>query len=150
MRRVALIALLAAAALGLKVATRPALPRVVRLASEVAGSRSGLPPGRAVYERYGCALCHGADAKGGFANANAETDGKVPGLLYVAEGYTRAELRKKILDGLATIGRQDAKGPRPPYRMPGWAAQMSDAELTNLVEYLMGLLPKPGAGDKWR
>jgi mono/diheme cytochrome c family protein len=130
--------------------TRPPLPHTVRAAPRDTGPETALEHGRHVYERYGCTLCHGADAKGGFANRNAETDGKVPGLTFVGEGFTRAELKKKIVDGLATIGRGDAKGPRPPYRMPGWGAQMSDAELTDLVEYLMSLLPKSGAAEKWR
>ena len=30
--------------------------------------------GRVVYARYGCAMCHGADGKGGFKNPNSETD----------------------------------------------------------------------------
>jgi mono/diheme cytochrome c family protein len=105
--------------------------------------------GRLVYEKYGCVACHGNEGKGGFANPNAETDGKVPGVTYVAEGYTRAELRRKVLDGLATVGKKDAQGARPPYRMPGWAGVMSDAESTDLVEYLWSLLPK-GTSDKWR
>jgi mono/diheme cytochrome c family protein len=33
--------------------------------------------------------------------------------------------------------------------MPGWAGQMTDAEVADLVEYLFSLYPK-SAGDKWR
>jgi hypothetical protein len=73
----------------------------------------------------------------------------VPGVTFVAEGYTRPELRRKILDGLATVGTKDGQGPRPPYRMPGWSGVMSDADLSDLVDYLWSLLPK-GGGDKWR
>ena len=150
MRRFLPITLLAVLGLATWAQTRTPLPRVVRLEARDASEQAAPQRGRAVYERYGCALCHGADGKGGFANPNAETDGKVPGVTFVAEGFTPAELRKKILEGLATIGRKDAKGPRPPYRMPGWAGQMSDAELTDLVDYLMSLYPKSGASDKWR
>lgn len=150
MKRLLPIALLAVLGLATWAQTRTPLPRVVRAVPRDTVPKTASERGRRVYERYGCGLCHGADAKGGFPNRNAETDGKVPGLTFVAEGFTRAELQKKILQGLATIGREDANGPRPPYRMPGWAAQMSDAELTDLVEYLMSLLPKSGAGDKWR
>ncbi len=150
MRRLLPFALLVLLGMAAWAQTRTPLPRIVRAVPRDAGREAAPERGRRVYERYGCGLCHGADAKGGFANRNAETDGKVPGLTFVAEGFTRAELKKKILDGLATIGREDAKGPRPPYRMPGWGAQMSDAELTDLVEHLMSLLPKSGAAEKWR
>jgi mono/diheme cytochrome c family protein len=105
--------------------------------------------GHHVYLRYGCAQCHGGDAAGGFANLNAETDGKVPGLQFVKEGYTPAELRRKILDGAPGIGKGDPKGPTPPYRMPGWAGQMTAGEVTDLVQYLLSLYPK-SAEDKWR
>jgi hypothetical protein len=89
------------------------------------------------------------DGKGGFPNANAETDGKVPGVTYVAEGFTRAELRRKILDGFATVGKKDSNGPRPPFRMPGWSGQMTDREVSDLVEYLWSLYPK-SESTKWR
>lgn len=105
--------------------------------------------GRVIYERYGCGMCHGADGKGGFANPNAETDGKVPGVTFVAEGYTPAELQRLILDGTPNIGRADPKGPRPPYRMPGWRGRMTDEQAGDLVRYLTSLYPK-SAGEKWR
>lgn len=127
--------------------TRPQAPMIVAAAEPPHGD-SPAERGRRVYERYGCALCHGQDGKGGFANPNAETAGKVPGVVYVAEGYTEGELRKKVLDGLATVGKADAKGPRPPYRMPGWAGQMSEREVEDLVRYLMSLYPK-SAKEKW-
>lgn len=132
---------------GAKALTRSPSPRAVPAAVRVP-AESAPARGRVVYERYGCALCHGGDGKGGFANPNSETAGKVPGVIFVAEGYTGSELRKRILDGLATVGRADPKGPRPPYRMPGWAGQMSDREVGDLVEYLMSLYPK-SAEEKW-
>jgi mono/diheme cytochrome c family protein len=94
-------------------------------------------------------MCHGRDGKGGLANPNAETEGKVPGVVYVAEGYSPAELRRKILDGTPTIGKADPKGPRPPYRMPGWSDRMTEPEVADLVAYLMGLYPK-SEEQKWR
>lgn len=109
------------------------------------------PEGRGalVYARYGCAMCHGEDGRGGFANANSETDGKVPGVLMVKEGYTAAELRRLILTGTPTIGRTDPNGPRPPFRMPGWSDAMAREDLDDLVRYLISLYPKD-AGTKWR
>jgi mono/diheme cytochrome c family protein len=142
-----MVAALAVAVYGVQLETQPPPPRVVRAADETNATAVGR--GRAVYARYGCSACHGADGKGGFANANAETEGKVPGVIYVAEGFTRAELRKKILDGFAAVGRKDPNGPRPPFRMPGWAGQLTDREVADLVEYLWSLYPKSET-QKWR
>jgi mono/diheme cytochrome c family protein len=147
MKRVLLVVGLVVAGYGLRLEMRSPAPQPMRTPA-VAGA-SAIERGRAVYAQYGCATCHGTDGKGGFPNPNSETDGKMPGLTFVAEGYTRPELRKKILDGLATIGKKDQKGPRPPFRMPGWAGQMTDAEVADLVEYLWSLYPKSET-QKWR
>jgi mono/diheme cytochrome c family protein len=147
MKRVVLVVSLFAVTYGVSLQTRPPAPRLVR--QPIAGEQTVIERGHAVYGRYGCAACHGADGKGGFANANAETEGKVPGVTFVAEGFTKRELRKKILDGFPTVGKKDPNGPRPPFRMPGWQGQMSDAELTELVEYLWSLYPKSET-QKWR
>ena len=94
-------------------------------------------------------MCHGQDGTGGFPNANSETAGKVPGIVFVAEGYTPSELRQKIRAGARTIGKADASGPPPPYRMPGWGDRMSGQDIDDLVEYLLSLYPKT-AEEKWR
>lgn len=149
MRRLPLIAgavlLLGLAA---KALTRPPAPTAVRVAALPPSSKAA-ERGQLVYERYGCGLCHGLDGKGGFANPNSQTAGKVPGVLYVAEGYTAGELRRKILDGVHTVGKHDPKGPTPPFRMPGWARQMSDEDASDLVQYLMSIYPK-SAEESWR
>jgi len=147
MRLVLVIASFAAIGYGVHVQTQAPAPHAMR--SPDVADAGAIARGRAVYERYGCSACHGADGKGGFANTNAETEGKVPGVTFVAEGFTRAELRRKILDGFATVGKKDPNGPRPPYRMPGWAGQMSDDEVRELVEYLWSLYPKSET-QKWR
>ncbi|MBI1875018.1 MAG: cytochrome c [Acidobacteria bacterium] len=146
----ALVVVLLVAGVGVVVARiqTPPLPNGVRLTAGDAPSNA-VERGRLVYRRYGCATCHGVDGKGGFPNQNAETDGKVPAVIYVAEGYTDRELRQRLLDGTPTVGKADAKGPRPPYRMPGWRAQMTDREVDDLVQYLKSLYPK-SAGEKWR
>lgn len=149
MRRLLPITLLVLLGVATWAQTRTPLPRIVRAVPRDAGREAAPERGRRVYERYGCALCHGADGKGGFANLNSETQGKVPGVIYVAEGFTPAELKAKILDGLATIGKADSKGPRPPYRMPGWRGQMTPQELDDLAQYLISLYPK-SAELKWR
>jgi mono/diheme cytochrome c family protein len=148
-RLLLLLAALAIAAGGASVALRPPPPQPLKAVAVQAPEPGAAGRGRLVYARYGCASCHGADGKGGFANANAETEGKVPPVVFVAEGFTRPELRRKILDGFATVGKKDPQGPRPPYRMPGWAGQMTDAEVSDLVEFLWSLYPKSET-DKWR
>lgn len=109
------------------------------------------PEGRGalVYARYGCAMCHGEDGRGGLPNANSETEGKVPGVVFVKEGYTEAELRRLLLNGTPTIGRTDPDGPQPPFRMPGWSGEMTRADVDDLVRYLISLYPKD-AEAKWR
>jgi mono/diheme cytochrome c family protein len=148
MQRVLVTVVLLLVAYGVRVQMRAPAPQPVRAAT-AASNDTAVVRGHAVYDRYGCAMCHGADGKGGFANPNSETEGKVPGVTFVAEGFTRRELRQKILDGFAAVGRKDPNGPRPPYRMPGWAGQITEAEVADLVEYLWSLYPK-SESQTWR
>ncbi len=105
--------------------------------------------GHLVYERYGCSMCHGPEGKGGFANPNAETDGKVPSIVYVAEGYKPSEVAQVIRAGRPRVGRADPKGAVPPYRMPGWGDRLSEQEIDDLVSYLMSLYPKDAKKKGW-
>jgi mono/diheme cytochrome c family protein len=98
--------------------------------------------GREIYRKYGCAGCHGADAKGGVPNPNAKTAQLVPGLIRVAEGYTKDELKARILKGQREIPALDAHRPPPPLYMPGWGGIIKDAEVDDLVAYLVSLKPK--------
>jgi mono/diheme cytochrome c family protein len=98
--------------------------------------------GHEVYRKYGCAGCHGPDAKGGVPNPNAKTAEQVPGLTFVADGYTKAELKNRILKGQREIPALDAKRLPPPLYMPAWGAVIKDAELDDLVAYLVSLKPK--------
>ena len=59
--------------------------------------------GRVIFQKYGCFQCHGPEAKGGVANPNAKTAEQVPGLIYVADGYTKDELKSFIMRGERTI-----------------------------------------------
>ena len=148
MNRVLVLAALAVVAVGVRLETRAPAPQTVKVplpnSEATAGAR-----GHDVYAHYGCAACHGADGKGGFANLNSETEGKVPGVNFVAESYTRSELRQYVLKGNATIGKADPNGQGPPYRMPGWTGQMTDQEAGDLVEYLFSIYPESEA-QKWR
>jgi mono/diheme cytochrome c family protein len=98
--------------------------------------------GREVFRKYGCAGCHGTDAKGEVPNPNAKTAEQVPGLLYVGDGYTKEELKARINKGQREITPMDAKRPLPPLYMPAWRGIIQDAELDDLADYLMSLKPK--------
>ena len=98
--------------------------------------------GKAGYKKYGCAGCHGPEGQGGIPNPNAKTAQQVPGLKMVSEGYTKDELKKRILDGQREIPPMDPKKSAPPLYMPAWREKISEGELADLMEYLMSLAPK--------
>jgi mono/diheme cytochrome c family protein len=98
--------------------------------------------GRDVYIKYGCTGCHGSGGKGGVPNPNSKTAELVPDLLKVAEGYTRDELKNRILNGQREIASLDPKRPPPPLYMPAWRNTIPDAEVDDLVSYLISLKPK--------
>ena len=98
--------------------------------------------GHEVYRKYGCAGCHGVEAKGGVPNPNSKTAEQVPGLLHVADGYTKDELKGRILKGQREIPALDAKRPPPPLYMPAWMGTIKDAEVDDLIAYLISLKPK--------
>jgi mono/diheme cytochrome c family protein len=98
--------------------------------------------GRAVYRKYGCAGCHGPEGKGGVPNPNAKTAQQVPGLQFVSQGYTKDEMKKRILDGQREIPAMDAKKPPAPLYMPAWRGKLAQGELEDLIEYLTSLMPK--------
>lgn len=104
--------------------------------------------GYRIYRKYGCILCHGVNGEKGLKNKNAQTGEEIPALTYVAEGYTREELKQQILKGVANVAKKDSLGPTPPYRMPSWKGLISDEELENLTAYLFSLMPKEEK-DKW-
>ncbi len=98
--------------------------------------------GKAVFKKYGCAGCHGQDAQGGVPNPNAKTAEQVPGLKFVSEGYTKDELKKRILDGQREIPFMNPKRPPAPLYMPPWRGKIAEGELADLTDYLMSLTPK--------
>jgi mono/diheme cytochrome c family protein len=98
--------------------------------------------GRAVFAKYGCAGCHGPEGRGGVPNPNAKTAQQVPALTYVADGYTKPELRKLVLNGQREIAPLDPARPAPPLYMPAWGSTIKDAEVDDLIAYLFSLKPK--------
>ncbi len=98
--------------------------------------------GKLVFKKFGCAGCHGAEGKGGIRNPNAKTGQQVPSLKYVAESYSREELRKRILNGQHEIYALDPKKPAPPLFMPAWRGKIAEGELEDLIAYLISLEPE--------
>jgi len=98
--------------------------------------------GHEAYRTYGCAGCHGPDGKGGVPNPNAATAQLVPDLIHVADGYTKEELKARILKGQREISALDPNRPPPPLYMPAWGGTIKDAEVDDLVAYLFSLKPK--------
>jgi hypothetical protein len=75
-------------------------------------------------------------------NPNAKTAQQVPGLQFVSQGYTKDEMKKRILDGQREIPAMDAKKPPAPLYMPAWRGKLAQGELEDLIEYLTSLMPK--------
>ena len=103
--------------------------------------------GHAVFQKYGCFQCHGPDGKGGVHNTNAKTAEQVPSLIYVADGYTKDELKKFIMTGERDIPRMNLAGPEPPHFMPSWGSVISSNELDDLPAFLFSLKPKGEKSD---
>lgn len=152
--------LVAALSLALLAAVAVAGSVEIRLRANAAkegGARSAGPldpqldRGRQLYEKYSCIACHGAGGVGGVHNVNAQTGGMINGVRLVAEAYTKADLAKKILDGVAVVPKADPNGPAPPLAMPSYKGVIGYQELQDLTEYLFSLKP-PGAkkkADEW-
>ncbi|PIQ82076.1 MAG: hypothetical protein COV76_05515 [Candidatus Omnitrophica bacterium CG11_big_fil_rev_8_21_14_0_20_64_10] len=105
---------------------------------------SSVEHGKAVYEKYGCAACHGFAGRGGIPNKNMDLGGEAPTLVYVSRGYTREELKQVIQHGRFPA-RALADEPPPPLWMPAWEQKLSDEELEVLMDYLISLEPKDAA-----
>lgn len=95
--------------------------------------------GRAVFDKYGCAGCHGAGGLGGRKNWNAQLGEEEPSLVYVKMYYDREHVKQLIRDGRQPVPRRDPARPRSPSYMPSWKDRISETELDDLVEYLFSL-----------
>ncbi|MBI3317863.1 MAG: c-type cytochrome [Candidatus Omnitrophica bacterium] len=94
--------------------------------------------GRHVFQKYGCAACHGLEGRGGIRNKNMDVGEEVPALLYVSDGYSKDELKAIIREGRYPA-KADSAGPSPALWMPSWKEKISEEELDALVEYLVSL-----------
>lgn len=94
--------------------------------------------GKWVFDKYGCAGCHGLNGKGGRHNYNYP-GGFAPALVKSVATFSREELRKKIQEGVPVVGKQDEKGPTPPLYMPAWKDKIKGAEMEALLDYLFSI-----------
>jgi len=100
--------------------------------------------GKAVFEKFGCAACHGSGGLGGRKNWNAGLGEEVPSLLYVKAYYGNhvEALKTVIRNGRQPVPRADSHRPQPGLYMPAWKDRIPEEDLDALVAYLFSL------GDK--
>ena len=122
-------------------AKRESVPAAAAMNPQLSG-------GRGVFEKFSCTSCHGVDGKGGVTNFNAKTAQQISALTFVAESYTKQELKDKILNGVKQVDKLDPNGPTPPLYMPSFRGLISDDEIELLIGYLDSLLPKKDK-DSW-
>ncbi len=104
---------------------------------------SAVERGKAVFNRWGCAGCHGFEGRGGIRNKNMEMAEEVPPLMDVADGFTKEELKETIRNGRYPA-RADSSETAPPLWMPSWKGKISEEELDALSEYLLSLKADSG------
>ena len=110
--------------------------------------------GKFVFQKYGCAGCHGEGGANGRRNYNAKAndqtkmeDGREPTLTKVVGNYTREELREKIKKGVSAsaVAKFKEDGPTPPLYMPRWEEKIKGQELEDLITYLFSTAEKQEA-----
>lgn len=104
--------------------------------------------GEEIYKRVGCITCHNKGGKGGYPNNNA-VGGLVPALALVADGFSKEELVKKVMEGVAHPAKADAAGAEPLLHMPSWQQKLNKEEVEAVADYLLSLKPKGAAGGDW-
>jgi mono/diheme cytochrome c family protein len=97
--------------------------------------------GKAVFEKNGCAACHGTGGVGGRRNWNGALGEEVPALLHVKAYYGNHadQLKDLIRHGRQPVPRANPARPNPALYMPAWKDRISEAELDALVVYLFSL-----------
>ena len=108
---------------------------------------SSVEAGREVFQRFGCAGCHGANGHGSRQNWNYLHGQQIPSLTFVKEAYTTEELKAFIQRGKQPVDRLDPHRPVPPLYMPAWRDKIRGADLDNLVDYLYSLAPTDGSSS---
>lgn len=114
--------------------------------AELAGD--SVKRGEEIYKRVGCVTCHNKVGKGGYPNLNA-VGGLVPSLSMVADGFSKAELVQKIMEGVAHPAKADEAGAAPLLAMPAWEKKLNKEEVEAIADYLMTLKPKGASDGDW-
>ena len=112
------------------------------------GSYQGDARGEAIYERVGCATCHGKGGKGGYRNNNV-IGGQVPSLVNAADGFTKMELARRIADGVRHPIKNDPAGPEPMLHMPAWKEVLTPEQIVAVADYVLSLKPTGSVKDVW-
>ncbi len=102
---------------------------------------SAVEHGKAVFDKLGCAACHGAEGMGGRHNWNGGLGEEVPSLMYVKSYYGNhvEALKSLIRNGRQPVPRMDTTRPNPALYMPAWKEKLNEEELDALVAYLFSL-----------
>lgn len=102
---------------------------------------SAVDHGTAVFQKFGCAGCHGIGGTGGRYNFNAGLGEEVPPLLYVRAYYGNDvdQLKNLIRFGRQPVPRALTSRPHPALYMPPWKDRISEEDLDALVAYLFSL-----------
>ena len=114
--------------------------------------------GHFVFQKYGCAACHGIDAKkgrrifNGLAKTQKQDPNKMGDFDEMAKGeeptlpdtmgtFSRDELRTKIQNGVpaSSISKFNPDGPTPPAFMPPWKDKIKGQELEDLITWLLSI-----------
>ncbi len=101
-------------------------------------AKGRIAAGKWVFDKYGCAGCHGLNGAGGRQNFNYQ-GGVEPNLTQTVPNYTRDELRHKIQNGVAVVNKENPNGPTPPLYMPAWKDKIKGEELESLLDYLFSI-----------
>ena len=100
---------------------------------------SSIERGKAVFDRYGCAACHGPGGVGGRRNPNAGLGGEIPPLMLVKAYYDKESLKHLIREGRQPAPRAQPGRPNPPLFMPSWKDRIAEPDLDALADYLLSL-----------
>ena len=114
---------------------------------------SAVERGKAVFEKFGCAACHGIGGVGGRRNWNGGLGEEVPSLMYVKAYYEHdvESLKNVIRHGRQPVPRANSARPNPSLYMPAWKDRIAEEDLDALTVYLFSLadrLPTPSASGE--
>ena len=102
---------------------------------------SAVERGRAVFEQFGCAACHGIGGVGGRRAWNSALGEEVPALLYTKAYYGNHvdSLKNVIRSGRQPAPRAQTTRPNPALYMPAWKDRIPEKDLDALVAHLFSL-----------